>query len=341
MNPRAPIHVDKLEIDMLPIGRASHVWVELVTDGLAQVIEVPLLVVRGKRPGPVVGITAAVHGNELNGISVIHRLFETLPSRMISGTVVGVVVANVPGLHHHQREFDDGVDLNDIFPGNRAGSASQVYAYQLVERIIRQFDYLLDLHTASFGRVNSLYVRADMTHSETASMARLQNPQIILHNPPSDGTLRGAAMELGIPAITVEIADPHRFQPKYIRPTLAGVHAVLAHHGLIKPRAVKQESNPVVCDRSFWMYTDRGGLLNVHVDLASVVKKGDSVAVLRNAFGEVIAEYQAPESGVVIGKSVNPVAQTGARVVHLGLFDQAGKPSRAPRSLDRPKKKTT
>jgi predicted deacylase len=306
--------------------------VELGTDALGQAIAAPVLVARARKSGPTVGITAAVHGNELNGISVIHRLFENIGARLKAGSVVGVVVANVPGLHGQQREFSDGVDLNDIFPGNARGNVSEIYAHRLLNRIVGRFDYLLDLHTASFGRLNSLYVRADMTNPWAARMAYLQNPQIILHNPPSDGTLRGAAMEMGIPAITVEIADPHRFQPKYIRSTLTGVSAVLADLGVFKKKVVKVGPSPLLCDRSYWMYTDRGGLLEVQPPLASMVHAGEVIARVRDAFGDVRAEYEAPEDGVVIGKSVNPVGQTGARILHLGTVATESQVSYVPRA---------
>lgn len=325
----APIVTGTLDLDQLPTRQTTRVLVELTSDALGQAIQIPVLVARGAKPGPVVGITAAVHGNELNGIPVIHHLFAALEGKPLRGTVVGVVVANVPGLHAHQREFVDGTDLNDIFPGRPRGNVSHIYAHRLLHQIVRRFDYLLDLHTASFGRINSLYVRADMSHPKTARMAMLQKPQIILHNRASDGTLRGAAMELGIPSITIEIADPHRFQPKYIRPTLMGVLAVLAELGLVRRRPPRPGPPPVLCERSYWMYTDRGGLLDVLPQLADRVGAGEVIARVRDAFGDLRTEYLAPETGVVIGKSTNPVGQTGARILHLGVEAAADSELRA------------
>jgi predicted deacylase len=315
-----PIHRHReLTIEDFPRGRLSRLYVDLVANGLAQDILLPLLVLRGNRDGPVFGLTAAVHGNELNGIRVIHDLMHHVDPGQVNGAVVAIVAVNVPGLHRHQREFVDGGDLNHIFPGRAHGNVAEVYAQRLLDRIVNRFDYLVDLHTASFGRVNSVYVRADMTHSVTATMAYLQRPQIIVHNPPSDYTLRGAAMDLGIPAITLEIGDPQKFQPNYIRASRIGLRAVLAAAGMLPRRPVAEGPEPVLCERSHWMYTDRGGLLEVLPRPTDQVTRGQRVAVLRNAFGEVIREYHAPEDGVVIGKSANPVGQTGARILHLGV----------------------
>jgi predicted deacylase len=315
-----PVHRSReFVLDDFPRGQLSRLYVDLVANGLAQDILLPLLIARGKRDGPVFGLTAAVHGNELNGIRVIHDLIRHIDTKQLNGTVVALVVVNVPGLYRHQREFVDGSDLNHLFPGRPDGNVAQVYAHRIVDRIVNRFDYLVDLHTASFGRVNSLYVRADMTQAATATMAYLQRPQIIVHNPASDHTLRGAAMDLGIPAITLEIGDPQKFQPTYVRSSRIGLRAVVAAAGMLPRRPVAEGPEPVLCERSYWMYSDRGGLLEVLPRPTDRVSQGERVAMLRNAFGDVIREYHAPEDGIVIGKSVNPVGQTGARILHLGV----------------------
>ncbi|CAG8649614.1 237_t:CDS:2, partial [Paraglomus brasilianum] len=212
-----------LDLDVLPNGIISLLWVILAEDGLGLPLKAPVMVAKGVKPGPVVGLTAALHGNELNGIPLIHRLMsQELDCTALHGIVVAVPVANIPGYLASQRTFSDGTDLNRVMPGKRNGTTSQVYAFNLIDRIVSKMDYLLDLHTASKGRANSLYVRANMVHEETRWMARLQNPQIIVHNTSPDGSLRGAAMERGIPAITVEIGDPSKFQKRFVRNALQG-----------------------------------------------------------------------------------------------------------------------
>ena len=310
--------VQSLDLQDLPHGCLTRLKVVLTHDGLGQPIWVPVMVFRGEKPGPVFGITAALHGNEVNGIPVIHRLFQKL-DRNLRGTVVAVPVVNVPGYNARIRTFTDGRDLNTLMPGSEHGNDANAYAYRLSDRIIRHFNYLVDLHTASFGRINSLYVRADLTDETTAKMAYLQRPQIILQNQPSDGTLRGHAMDLGIPAITVEIGNPHRFQPEFIKLSLAGLRAVLSEAGMMRKRHRAPSPPPVLCRDSYWIYADHGGLLEVFPNVTEEVEKGQVIARLSNVFGEVIREYRAPENGIVIGKSVDPVGQTGARILHLGI----------------------
>lgn len=311
--------IHNLDVTKTPQGSTAKYMLHMVTDGMGVPIYVPIMVVRGAEDGPVVGITAAVHGNELNGIPVINRLLSSLDPKTLRGTVVGVPGVNMPSLLRKQRRFIDGTDLNHIMPGREDGTVSQVYAYRIVDRIVKQFDYLFDLHTASFGRVNSYYIRADMADEQVRNMARHQGAQIIVHNPPGDGTLRGAADDLGIPAITLEVGNPNTFQKGFIRSTATGIHNFLKDKGITDGEADEYDIDTVMCKRSYWLYADTGGLLSIKPRITDHVKAGDVIAVLRNPFGDEIKSYTAPEDGVVIGHSVSPVCQTGGRLLHLGI----------------------
>ncbi|MGB0862840.1 MAG: succinylglutamate desuccinylase/aspartoacylase family protein [Saprospiraceae bacterium] len=313
--------INNFKIEDAPKGQITRYWLNLVTDGMGVPIRVPLIVARGNKDGKVLGLTAAVHGNELNGIPVIQRIFKEIDINELSGSIVGVPVINVPSLLRKKRRFIDGTDLNHIMPGKPNGTVSQVYAWRIVNKIVKHFDYLLDLHTASNGRINSYYIRADMSVSRVRKMALLQNAQIIVHNPPSDGTLRGTAAEMGIPAITLEVGNPNRFQKGMIRDGLTGLHNLLGYLNMTSSEVEEIDEETILCKKSYWIYTDEGGILTVFPQVTEIVKKGDVIANLRNVFGDLIQEYLAPEDGVVIGRSTSPINQTGGRILHLGIID--------------------
>ena len=170
--------VESLDLASLPVAAITYLRVQLGVDPLSEALAAPVMVARGAHAGPVVGIMSAVHGNELNGIPVLHRLFRAIDPSTLAGTIVGVPVVNVAGYARYTRGFSDGVDLNRIMPGKKGGSASQQYAAAFVARILRPLDVVLDLHTASFGRVNSHYVRADLNERATHRLALLQNSQV-------------------------------------------------------------------------------------------------------------------------------------------------------------------
>ncbi|CEP07693.1 hypothetical protein [Parasitella parasitica] len=323
-----PVVRDRLVVEDFPKHAISTAWIKMVKQGLSEWLRLPVIVCRGTEEGPVVGITAAVHGNELNGVPCIHRVVSAIDVNKLHGTVVAVPCVNVSGYLKFTREFADGRDLNRQFPGQEEGYASQIYCYQLMNKVISQFNYLIDLHTASFGRVNSYYVRADMNDPTSAIMARLQQPQIVLHNSGQDGTLRSAAAARGIRAITVEIGNPQLFQSQYVQWSYVGVMRILDHLDMYTvnydPTAEDQVAlgppSTILCSKGFWIYTKTGGILEVYPGVNTIIKKDDLIARIKNIFGNVVEEYYAPCGGIVIGRSSNPVAMSGDRIVHLGII---------------------
>ncbi len=307
--------INKIDINEYESNTITYRWLHIVSNGIGQPIYIPVIIAKGKSEGPTLGLTAVVHGNELNGIPVIQRLFNKLNLKQLKGTIIGIPVVNIPSILLNKRTFIDGSDLNRIMPGKNDGNRSQIYAYRVLNRIVSQFDFLLDLHTASFGRVNSFYVRADLASKKAYELARLQNPQIILNAPAKDGTLRGAASNLGIDSITIEVGDPDRFQKDMIKSCLKGIFNTLSHLEMIKNRTGVLKDDVIICDSSYWIYTDRGGIIQVYPKVNQRVSQDEHIATVRNVFGQVIKEYYAPESGVVIGKSTNPIGQTGSRII--------------------------
>lgn len=307
-------------LDVTALGPGQHALeVHLVDDAASRPVACPVLVARGAEPGPVVGITAAVHGNELNGIPTVHRLFRRIDPAQLRGTVVAVTIVNVPGYLRFTRAYPDGVDLNRIMPGREDGNESAVYAYRLKTRLLDRFDALFDLHTASFGRVNTLYVRADMRDAATARMARAMGAEIIVHNAGADGTLRADVAGRGKPAVTLEIGDPQIIDRAKVTTSRIGIRDALEDMGMLEPDEQQAPRGAIECASSSWTYTDAGGLLDVSVPLAARVKEGDAVATLTDPWGRTLRTYTAPHDGVVVGKSTNPVARSGSRIVHLGV----------------------
>jgi predicted deacylase len=312
--------ISELDVSAVPSGELRRFRLRLGSDPLGRAIWAPVMVARGAEPGPVFGITAAVHGNEVNGVRVIQRLFRDTDPKSLRGALVGVPVVNALAFLELSRTFGaDGFDLNRIMPGRPNGNAGEVYAHNVLQRLVAKLDYLVDLHTASFGRVNSLYVRADLSHEPSRELAMQQSPEIIVHNEAKDGTLRDAAMEIGVVAITVEVGDPLRFQRKLIRSSLIGLENMLDDVGMIDADDSTPPHDPVICTRSYWVYAAHSGVLDVLPATGDTVAKGEVYARIRDVFGDEIAAYRAAEDCIVVGKSTNPVCSTGSRVVHFGI----------------------
>lgn len=311
--------LDEINLNSFERSSRNHFKLNMVQNALGEYWRIPVMVIKGKKPGQTLGITAAIHGNELNGVSIIHELWRTIDPEKLSGTIILIPILNTPGFLQNRREFADGVDLNRIMPGKAEGTSSEVYAHEIAHKLVPHFDYLVDLHTASFGRINSLYIRADLNDPVVARLAALQEPQIIVHKPGEQGTLRSYASQKGIPAITVEVGDAHLFQKKKIRSSIFGLSNILCDLEMMEEALDHEDIEPaVICESSAWIYADAGGIIRVKPHLTDFVKRGEVVAQISNVFGTIIEEIVAPDDGVVVGKNVNPVCQVGTRVLHIG-----------------------
>jgi uncharacterized protein len=320
--------IEEINLDNQAPHQIKKYWLKLFDNGLSQPISIPVIIAKGDDSGPVLGLTAAIHGNELNGIKVIQEVLEQININELKGIIIAVPGLNQVSVTQDSRRFFDDEDLNRNFPGKEKGNRSQQYVWQINDKILSKIDYLIDMHTASFGRVNSLYVRADMDNEKMKQMALLQDADIILKNKgvPSAGdnisatrTMRAEAMLKGIPTITIEYGNPQVYQPEM---TVRGVNGIknvlnwLKMHDFETP----ESNQAVLCKKSYWIYLDQGGLLEVPVKLNQIVEKDEIIGQLRNPFGEIIKTYKSPERGIVIGKSSNPVNMSGGRIIHLGIL---------------------
>jgi predicted deacylase len=320
-----PIH-DSLNLDAFEKNAKHKIYLNVGQDALGNTLKLPVLIAKGSSGGPVLGLTAAIHGNELNGIKIIHDVFHTLDVSKVKGTLVAVPGLNSLGITMNQREYVDGTDLNRIFPGKVKGNRAEQLVHQIATKVIPLFEYHVDLHTASFGRINTLYGRGDMNDPQLAQMLQVLQPDIVVSNKGQASfgnsqavTLRAYATSLGIKSVTMEYGNPQVFQNEMIERGITGLNNVLVHLKMIEGEIDLPEIQNI-CSKSYWMYTTQGGFLEILVDLGEKFQKGKKIAVLKDSFGQVVEEYFAPEGGIVVGKSTNPVSMSGSRIIHLGVL---------------------
>lgn len=320
-----------IRLEELQPGSRSDLRLPMYQDALGMAVRVPFVVVHGRHPGPVLGISAAIHGDELNGIKIIHSVLEQVDPDALHGALICAPVANVPAFQAGQRRFPiDDRDLNHVFPGRADGKPSEQYARAFLTTFLTPLDYLIDIHTASEGRVNSLYVRADLHSPAARDMALLMNPEIILHGRSGDGTLRNAARVQEVPAITVEAGNPSVFQGRMVLEGELGVLNIMRALRMIHGEQERTiDRRPVICKASKWLRTTAGGLLETRFELCERVEKKQLLAEITDPFGYPIRTYIAPQEGIVIGKTAGPLAVPGTRYCHLGLIGEPAPPKQA------------
>jgi predicted deacylase len=281
-------------------------------------VSTPVLAINGALPGPTLCLTAAVHGDELNGIEMVRRVLHDLDPERLSGAVIGVPIVNVQGFRRGSRYLPDRRDLNRYFPGNPNGSAAARIAHSLFTQVIAHCDALVDLHTGSFERANLPQIRADLRNPDVVTLTLGFGSMVVLHSKPTAGTLRHAATMAGIPAVTVEAGGPSELELAEVKHGVKGIKTLLETLGMVKKRRRWSDPEPVYY-RSSWVRADNGGILLADVGLGSSVRKGDLLGTITDPMNNARTEVRSPWSGRVIGMARNQVVMPGFAAFHIGI----------------------
>jgi predicted deacylase len=281
-------------------------------------IDTAVWVVRGAEPGPTLCLTAAVHGDEINGAEIARRVFAAAHPAELSGTLLVMPAVNAYGFRTGNRYMPDRRDLNRSFPGSRDGSVSSLVAYAVFSRVISRCDALIDLHTGSFQRTNLPQIRVDLSNERALAIARHFGVGVVLGGEGPSGSLRREAMDAGIPAIIYEAGEPLRFQREEIERGARGVHNAMAFLGMESRDVEAQEAR--VFRRTKWVRVPvgDGGIFFSDAALGARVAEGDLLGTVTRPddFREV--EIRAPRAGEVIGMAVPQIVLSGYALFHLG-----------------------
>lgn len=278
----------------------------------------PVLVVHGVESGPVLCLTAAVHGDELNGIEIVRRVMYDLDPAQLKGTVVGVPIVNLMGFKRSSRYLPDRRDLNRYFPGNPKGSSASRIAHSFFNDVVRRCSFLVDVHTGSFYRTNLPQLRADLGRPEVVAVAESFTSTALIHSPGARGSLRRAAVDAGIPSVTLEAGEPMRLQAQEVELGTRGIFGLIDQLGMYRKLRVWGNPAPVHY-RSRWVRADSGGILFGRVELGQQVRTGDLLGTVTDPITNVRADILSPWDGRVIGMAVDQVVMPGFAAFHIGI----------------------
>lgn len=285
-------------------------------DGIA--VPTPVLVVNGATRGPVVCLTAAIHGDELNGIEVVRRVMYDLEPDQLAGAVIGVPIVNLQGFRRGTRYLPDRRDLNRFFPGNPEGSLASRIAHSFFTEIIERCEALVDLHTGSFHRTNLPQIRADLRNADVVHLTRGFGSTVVLHSRGSEGTLRRAATDHGIPSVTLEAGEPARLQQDAVEHGTKGVMTLLNELDMYR-QVTFWGSRERVYYRSTWVRADRGGVLFSVVELGEQVAEGQVLGTITDPITNVQSTLRASSPGRVLGMALNQFVMPGFAAFRIGI----------------------
>lgn len=285
-------------------------------------VYMPVRVFHGKKSGPTLLLSAAIHGDEINGIEIIRQVLADIDVSKLSGTIIAVPIVNQLGFIQRTRYLPDRRDLNRAFPGIENGSLASRVAYQFMENIVRHASHIIDLHTAAIHRTNLPQIRTDISDTENLEMAQAFGLPVVLNSEVIDGSLRYAAGQNGQHAITFEGGEALRFNDDAIAAGVQGVKNVLAHLGMFKQDEAPRKLNPTIANSSLWVRADTDGMLVTDVALGTHVEKGQVLGTINAPLEDSPTRVKSPINGIVIGQTTIPLVHQGEALFHIASFKQ-------------------
>lgn len=302
----------------IPLGERRHLEFAVSQTFSSVSVVLPVVVWRGVAPGPTVFVTAAVHGDELNGIGIVREIMLNEPFKLTAGSLVLVPVVNMLGFEQHSRYLPDRRDLNRCFPGSTEGSMARRFAYAVFQEMVSKCNYGIDLHTAAVRRTNFPNVRGDLNNPEVARLARAFGCELLVHGKGPRGSLRRSACHAGCPTIILEAGEVWKIEPTVVEYGVRGIRNILVDLAMVEGKPVKPPYQ-VRIDKTKWLRAEEGGILQFHVGPGEIIEKGQPVATNSNLHGRAQSVLCSPAAGIVLGMTTLPAVIPGDPVCHIAI----------------------
>jgi len=307
---------------------------ESVPPGQRRIVDIPLSmmsdhtpatlsvqVIHGRREGPTIFVSAAIHGDEIIGVEIVRRLARLPALRHVAGTVLLIPIVNTFGFIGQSRYLPDRRDLNRSFPGSPQGSLAGRLAHLFLNEVVGRCDYGIDLHSAAIHRTNLPQIRIDLRDDRARRMAEAFRPPVIVNSALRDGSLRGAANARGVPVMVFEAGEALRFDEFAIRVGVKGTVGVMAELGMIrKSNASSSSISSPVARKTTWQRATDGGVLRTRHKVGELIDDGDLLGIIADPFGERETEVRATTGGLIIGRANLPVVNQGDALFHIAAM---------------------
>lgn len=317
-------HIDKnnvLEIlgKKIPPGKGAVINLNMAKLYTTTSVEVPVIIERSKKPGPVVLLTAGIHGDEINGVEIVRQIISRNINKPVKGTVICIPVVNVFGFLNLAREFPDGRDLNRVFPGTKNGSLASRFAFQFVKKILPVADFCLDFHTGGRSRFNVAQLRILKGDEKSMKFAEIFNAPFTMYSKTISKSYRETCYKLGKMVLLFEGGKSMDSNRDIATHGVDGTMRILHHLGMLKPRFLCPEPphNSIIIENSMWMRAKYSGLLHMKIICGKHVEKGEYIATITDPYGKFRHKVLAPHTGYIINVNESPIVYQGDAILHI------------------------
>lgn len=332
MNRDTTLKSFKIGGEAIALGERKKIQIEVASLYDYTKISIPIEVIRGKELGPTLFISAAIHGDEINGIEIVKRLLRRQALKNIKGTLILIPIVNVFGFNSRSRYLPDRRDLNRCFPGSEKGSLGSRLAKIFMREIVSKCTHGIDLHTGASHRTNLPQIRACLDDPETKNLAISFGVPVIIDSSLRDGSLRAAAHKRRVKTLLFEGGEALRFNESVIKSGVHGCLSVMRNIGMITDKLSNTIYTPkkvYTANQRYWVRANHSGSFKLHKFLGDQIKKGEKLATITDPFGEEPHSIFAKESGIIIGLSTIPLVNKGDAMIHIANFGNSTKVRKA------------
>lgn len=282
-------------------------------------VEVPVLIERSKKSGPIVLITAGIHGDEVNGVEIVRQIIAKGINKPKKGTIICIPIINIFGFLHMDREFPDGRDLNRMFPGTKTGSLASRVAYKLIHEIVPQVDLILDYHTGGADRFNAAQIRIVKNNSALKKLATIFGAPFVLYSKNIKKSFRNTCQQLGIPILLFEGGKSFHFNTNITNTGVNGAKRILHHLGMLnaKFKISTPKKKCVFISESKWIRAKYSGMFRASTLINKKVSKGDIIGHITDPFGKFHHFVKAENSGYIFNVNEAPIVYKGDALFHI------------------------
>ncbi len=281
-------------------------------------IDTPIYIYRGMEDGPVLALTAGMHGDEINGMEIVRRIIDLGYNRVKRGTVLCMPVINVYGFLNYSREVPDGKDINRSFPGNKNGSLAARVAHHVTHDVLPFINYGIDFHTGGAMRSNYPQIRCVMQEPINVELANAFHAPFTIDSPFRPNSLRLTASKRKKNIIVYEGGESNRLDQLAIAEGINGTLRLMKHLGMIDEAPKPNQANKIIWSSS-WVRAHTAGLFQPVILCGSFIKKNQLVGTITDPFGEFKEQIKSPSSGYIVGLNNNPIVNAGDALLHIGL----------------------
>ncbi len=300
-------------------GESKTIDMEIARLHTTTKLKIPVIIERSKIDGPVVLLSAGIHGDEINGVEIVRQIIIQKINKPKTGTIICIPIVNMFGFVNKSREFPDGRDLNRVFPGSKKGSLASRFAYHILTEIMPVIDFAVDFHAGGASRFNAPQIRLTPNNSELKNLADIFDAPFTLYSKNIAGSFRSSSEKLNVKMLLFEGGKSLDINNQVAIEGVNGVKRLLNYLGMLSDKQTieNQKNKTIYIEKSGWLRAKCSGLFHDNNKIGCFVEKGTVLGLITDPFGKFEQKVKAPNKGYVINANHSPIVYEGDAIYHM------------------------